>query len=304
MPNPFLDSGAFNPEITREVGRAYESNFNTIHATDGSAIDISIHSLGDTIKKDTAGSAGKYNSWLGGFEAFSNPELTQAFEDTFTETEEFFGRIGIDIPTPEQCDAAGINLRALGTAFERMQAEGLEPAIVLAPDLTMASWESLYKSLAHDPAVNNDGRIKGDGLITSCGVGSEWDEDLTSKTPSDVPTVTLMGANGSISWSLRIMTSLPFGNKRQVPHEDTEGIYPTVCEHLTLQAIRIQTHEEPINNGFIGADWLSGEVANRFNEHWIPCAFWSNMKGSVELSTLTVRPDDTMALSARTPVQE
>lgn len=51
--------------------------------------------------------------------------------------------------------------------YERIQENGLEPEVTIAPLVSVPQLKALYKNLQNDVKVNHDGRIKDGGLFVN-----------------------------------------------------------------------------------------------------------------------------------------
>ena len=296
MPNPFLDPESFNPQLVDRVNAAYERNLRGGLAVDGAfAGEVSVQSLADMVKTDTADARSNGSAGLTGFDQLQNPDTRQAFETSFTATEQLFSRINLTTPTAEQCIDAGVDLEVLGAAYERMQAEGLEPAVVLAPSLDVTSWYILYKNLKEDQVINfNFRRLKHNGLYVNTQVVMQW--DYLAILPSDVPAIFSPG--NALRWSLRLIPGTPAPTQTFVSHSYNYAIHPTINEYLSLQATRLQARQELPDEKT--TTWLNGECDDEYDVDaytWAPFGRWTNEGVCISLNgihkrstTIGVRP--------------
>ena len=298
MTNPFLSPEHLNPRITAAVAEALKHNQERTQPTDTTyAGDIGVHSLAEIIRLDAAGARNKGSAGLEGFYQIENSETQSIFEASFTETEQLFGRIDIVVPTVDQCIGAGVNLVLLGAAYERMCNNKLEPIVVLSPNLDLPSWRLLYSRLVNDKVANHDERIKDNGLSIDHETAVQWSAIAT--LPDSVPIVTT--PDGLLAWSIRLIPGAPKGVGVYRTHRWNQA-HPTVSEYLSLQAVRLQSQQEPIDTG-ASVCWLNGSYVDDMGVPRAPLAKWVPENGQVRVSF-----DDAdlfySALGVRVPVWE
>lgn len=80
-------------------------------------------------------------------------------------------------------------------------------------------------------------------------------------------TVTIPSTDGGDGWSLRLIPSTFRPTTTDVYHTYNHGIHPTVCEYLSLQALRLQSHQIMIDQG--SYCWLEGEYYDQNNKDLI-----------------------------------
>ena len=269
MPNPFINKNVFNPNLAAEVAAAYERNRQAELTPGDPAGNIGVQSLADIVRGDTAEAKEIGSAGLADFDQISNPDTREAFEVSFTVTEQLFGRIDIAVPTPEDCGKAGSNLGALGAAYERMQREDLEPQIVLAPGLDLDSWKRLYQNLTDDLVTNKDPTIlENDSLVViDPNVLRHWKELMA--LPDGVPCIRTAGEE--LTWSLRLIPGTSEAPCRGYYSETTN---PVVAEYLSLQAARLQAGQEPLDN--LAPNWLDGSYsADNDSNVRAPTGYWA-----------------------------
>lgn len=269
MTNPFLSRENFSPQTAIHVAEAYERNRARDRAAGEPLVgELSVRSLADVVKSATTEAEDQRSNSLGGLDQILNLDVRQAFEDSFVVTEQLFDRVNLVAPTIEQCVDAGVDLEVLANAYECLQTEGLEPAIVLAPNLRMDEWRQLYLRLADDPVTNSDSFLLGSGFYVNLDVARKWDSLATS--PSDTSTILIPSARSrageALSWSLRLIPATPRPTIANIAHDHNQANHPTICEYLTLQATRFQNHQEPIDQ-HEHRTWLSGVVTDGL---WAP----------------------------------
>ena len=300
--NPFLNRQAFNPDIAARVEHAYNRNVDSGRVPSGVFTDdVSVVGLEGVVKKVTKEAKASNGAYATSFDQLVSLDTKRAFETSFEIAKQIFDRINLAIPTVEECALAGIDLGALGEAYEQMQADGLEPAIVLAPNLDLVSWHDIYKDLEEDIAVNRDDHIENGGLSVDNIVDGEWAKLVTP--PNDVPVVS--AHDGEHSWTLRLIPSTPQPAETVVDHDYNEAAHPTISEYLSLQAARLQTSQDPLD-----ADrytWLNNSTVRAGNHiiqapvgYWESGESWSN-RGWVSICQINAS-HRTGRLGVRPPV--
>ena len=303
MPNPFLSPKAFNPDLAAKVAEAYERNQRNSRAFDILTGNLSVRSLAGIIKEGTVKAKKDRAAGLAGFDQLSSPDVRHNFEETFTAAEELFGRIDLAIPTIEQYISAGTNLGVLSTCYEHMKDEGLEPTAVLSPNLDLISWKQIYHSLKVDLEVNGLGPLSSNELSVASLMVDQWDNAAT--LPDSVPTVPLPHTESYIGetlhWSLRLIP----GTSRSgtsVGRGYSQSVHPTVGEYLSLQAIRLQAHQKPLDTHT--STWLNGSFDVIWNNDPVtPIGYWDlNSKClSISLANISRQDGD---IGARSPAWE
>ena len=274
MTNPFLSREHLNPQIATAVGEAFVRNQERSLAPGAAAGDISVRSLADVIKSNTADANIRNSLGIIGFDELSDPEVREDFEDSFKDAELLFSRLNLEVPTIEQCVEAGVNLAALGDRYQQMQDIRLNPAIILSPNLGYTSWYSLYRDLANDKTLNSNARLGGAGVDFSAMVLNGWSN--LSLPPEGTPVI--LTPDKTLTWSLRLIPSTPYPTITCVEHSYNAAVHPTISEYLSLQALRFQAYQEPIDNN--DSTWLSGTTLNPDkDELCAPIGFWEKVDG-------------------------
>lgn len=262
-----------HPSLESELHAAYARNVEA-----GLVRPETVSSLGDlaagVVAAFDASSAGKERAALSrSLEAITNPETKKHFEAIFNTTQTVFDRINLTVPTPEDCVAAGtsIDFVHLADIFEVMQADGLEPQLVLTP-----------ANLAKDQAVtlfdhmtaNVDGSIPRNPLKAQDDGNGLWINDRLTpdlwnelNTPdASTPTMTTTGSNGTTTlWTLQILPTAD--TDEAVEHrntsytnlpEDSKHALPPINSFITSQAVRIQQGIPPHSNwSNYASTWLN-----------------------------------------------
>ena len=275
--NPFLNRQAFNPGIATRLERAYVRNVE-VGRVPGVALasELGAKSLASEIMANAADAKNRGGVGLAGFDQLLNDDTKRDFEESFAATELLFEPLGLVVPTSEQCVDAGIDLAALGAAYERMQDEGLEPAIVLSPVLGISSWRQLYQNLAKEQ-VGTDS-LKDDGLQVDETVAACWDK-LARQPVDDIKAS--ISPDGTLDWSLRLIPATRRPTDVMVDHNHNHAKHPTVCEYLSLQAVRIQALEQPIDG--IYSTWLNGTVNDNGTAPLAPFVYWDSIGGCINI---------------------
>ena len=279
MPNPFLSPEIFNPRLSAEVAAAYRRNVEVGLVDSASAGEVGVRSLADKIKENTASvksKGGTEFSSLTGFDQIKNPDTRRAFETSFTATDQLFSHLNIITPVAEECVGAGIDLVALGTTYERMFAEGLQPEVVLSPVLDVNNWRMLYDELANTNSTISN-HLRHGGLAVYKGVTAEWTSLV--KIPEGVPVIPSRG--GVPSWTLRLIPGTPSPTAVDVNHNYNQAVHPTLNEYLTLQATCLQAGQEPLDH--FADTWLSGSYSIGASFPRAPTGYWYSLGGQVKV---------------------
>lgn len=279
--NPFLDNKAFQPQITTEVKKAYDDNLKKEPAPGTQyAADVSVRGLGELVKSATQKAKAEGNEGLQILDALLNPNTRQAFETYLAESRELFGYIGLTIPTLKDCMDCGIDIPSLGTIYERMVHDGLEPELALSPVLPLPIWRELYQYLAYDPVINHDKRMKGPGLNSLLIGYNSW--ETLAAIPDDAPVI--LSRENMLMWSLRIIPGTASPNELTDNHDHNGGVHPTVSEYLTVQAIRLKSNREPIDSTSLTQTWLyDTSPIDLQSHHGRPVGTWNQKRGWVTL---------------------
>ena len=263
--NPFLSPEHFNPKLADKVGAAYRQNLEAGRVPGNIFADgIAAEGLSGVINRRTAEARGSGSAGLIHLEHINHPETRRDFEHCFAIADELFSRIHETPPTPEECVDADVNFVTLGAAYERMKLEGLEPEIVLAPNLSIGSWKRLYKDLQDNQTTTNT-ILSGGGLVINIEVDTHWDSLATS--PNDTPIITT--SDESLAWSLRLIAGTDRPTITSTRHDHNQSNHPTISEYLSLQAARLQADQIPPIDNEDTATWLSGTRTSEFGL-WAP----------------------------------
>jgi len=200
-----------------------------------------------------------------------------------------FTRIrGLPVPTPNTLAAKGVDFEKLGSTYERMAAEGLEPRIVMAPYIGKQEWGWIYRSLVKDKALNPGQRfLQREGVDLTMIKDDKWDQ--INVPPVDVPRA---GADDE-PWTIRIISKHNlFGVGTSYDNADYRNTYPTAAEFLTLIATTLSMGEEMPEGHFSttpndSTSWIYGifEEQTRSGEikTCYPYASWCQAAGRVDI---------------------
>lgn len=257
-----------NPDLIARVDDAYE---RALTAQGELAAGVGGVALDALIESDVTAAREQGTLAGSGLEAVTSPDTRAAFGETLTHAEQLFGRIGLSTPSAEQLAESGVDFAALGAAHERMERDGLEPRLVLAPSIRPDEWQDLYRDLESDTGVNAHGRIKNGGLYINDNVASAWTE--LSAVPDTVPAAIVPDNEGyRTKWTLRLVPGTNRPTETNVAHNDARyPDKPTVNEYLTLQADLLQSGEDPIDDS--SYTWLNGTFDNDSQApdgRWLP----------------------------------
>lgn len=212
-----------------------------------------------------------------GFDVITNPATRHSFETAYDAHVQFFNYIGISMPDSDQFTESGIDFAHLANEYERMENEGLEPQVVMAlQGLGANSWKSLYVELQNDSAVNHDGRIKNGGLYLDSRIAENWNK--FDQIPDAVPSVLYDGVGAHTTragWTIRLIPGTEGPTNTDVNHNANDAIHPTIAEYLSLQAVRLQAEQPPIDPNTL--TWLNGT----FDNGRAPGGFWRSGYGQV-----------------------
>lgn len=278
MPNPFLSPEVFNPTLAAKVAAAYECNVERGLVPGATlAARVGARGLGGQIKSATLEAVHNHTVGFDGFNQVDDLEVKLAFEVSFAEAKQLYDRINLVIPTVEQFVDGGVDLVELADNYARMEAEGLEPALVLAPELHFTRWSQLYEHLAIDLPSNVDGNQLSRGGI-DVGPATMRYKDELERLPGSVPRIVLSGAGPA--WHLRLASA----NLQALIIGDQDQYYqPTVDEYLSLQAARLQAGLLPLDDE--RCVWLSGTFTfPGDNILRAPIAYWSSTYKHVRIS--------------------
>ena len=279
MPNPFLDKNVFSPHLTREVAAAYGRNREKSQAIDTtSAGAVGVRSLGELVRGAVKEAKDNGTAGSSGLNQLSNPDTRQAFADSFKATEELFNLISLTIPTIDECVDSGVDMAALGTAYERMMQQGLEPAVVLAPNLDIQSWCQLYKDIADISSIARAGySIKDGGLDIANTICDRWGEVAGPYESAPL----IYACDSALSWSLRLIPSTQEAPARLEGYD--KNLHPTIAEYLSLQAIRLQAADMPMDD--CDDIWLNGNSLFRNGSNGeAPIASWDAWNNQLVIS--------------------
>ncbi|OVE78646.1 hypothetical protein BVY00_02305 [bacterium G20] len=210
-----------------------------------------------------------------------------------------------NLPVPELSELEGVNWQHLAEGYTAMERLGLEPQLVIAPEGQPLKefWQELFSHLRQwqdDNQPNATHRLKkqtdGDGLWINDEVKNHWSE-LTPEQPgwsvSVIPTIGKapvlnvdhkgQSTAGETPKELNnILDQLPLNQTAESGLE-----HPSLERYLTLQAIRLQTGQEPLDDQIGGIyywSWLDGTFQNSDGNTAAPNGYWNPDDGRVRLA--------------------
>ncbi|HUC96113.1 MAG TPA: hypothetical protein VMR16_00395, partial [Candidatus Saccharimonadales bacterium] len=265
--------------------------------------DIASAGLADIVRADTAEAKTKGVIEGSGLEQVSNPDIKRNFETAFEGTEQLFARISLTTPTPEEFVSVGVDFVSLGEKFERMKSEDLEPILVITPNLPLTDggpirissqdWVSLYSAMTRDTTIpNNPLNIQNDseGLWINSDVRVSANDLLKQEEErvlyaNDIHMVS-HGASfkpGDVYWTVALLPTTDNPQGLNTPRADYEAVddpkkskLSTISQYLTLQAIRIQSGQSPVDTDTYS--WLHGTFNGGTQA---PYGDWSSGNGLV-----------------------
>ena len=231
------------------------------------------------------------------------PTLRPYAEATKLLSDLLFDKIGISVPSLNEFQTFGVNFQRLSTAYETMHQLDLQPQLVIAPMLPLASWKELFQKLYGDPIVNADGRIKYGGLWVSDEVVRSWDGLQGSKftlspdigwqvlvipgtTRPSVTNVNHTGMHPGRRGRTKVADTLTeyYRQLDITTVERSANIHPTIPAYLTMQASHLLGNIEPTDGNTYS--WLEGQF---YHDKWMaPEGNWDTNNGRVVLGNFRV----------------
>lgn len=210
------------------------------------------------------------------FEETPNPREKSAEEnivENLRQTEILFNRIGIKRPTVPQLEQRGVNFSWLEAIWEEMEADGMEPQLVVAPHFHVPyPWDELYNNLACDKSLQRQGGVTQSSLLPFVkdihidhdlrrASNFNWQEvdhaPYSNENGELIPRVSVFNSSyvSQIDWTVRVIAGTA------EPTMMGEGLgedldHPTISEYLTLQALKIQKGERIMDE--YSFTWLAG----------------------------------------------
>lgn len=264
MASPFSVHN-LNPDLVRQVDEAYWRNAAEGRVVDDQYADgVAVKGLADVLHHGGTETEKKMNltlSW-----EIKNQETLADFENAFHDTAVLFERVGERVPQPEDFESIGVDFSELAKKYEDMKDKWLDPQVVIAPHMdSFFVWLNLYDDLIVDEHLKwGTARREGEtSLALPAAILNGWGElyDAYRSIPQlpkfrgEAENSTTV-PNNLIDWSVRLIPAVRDMNHADRDYSAGGGVYPTVPEYLTLQALRIQDDKLPID----GAEtvWLDG----------------------------------------------
>ena len=262
-----------NPSLVEEVEHAYAKNVEAGRVLDDKFTgDVAVDGLA-TLLIQQAQHDRDNQQGDSALNKIANPETRKAFQEMFLAEESLFGRIGVEVPTPDKLEEALFNFEDLAEIYERMESDGRDPHVVLTPHgRTEEFWKEIYSNLANDPSTP----LEGNGLVVDNIVQAQWPNVSalpTGKYYNHLPTFMTGPPEDQQSlanhgWTLRIIPGTPPTGQQGVPFPFTRVDHMTASEYLTLQATLFESAKNRAwNEGQFGmGTWLEAGYADDQNE--------------------------------------
>jgi hypothetical protein len=176
----------------------------------------------------------------------------EALDEAHEAAASFYERSGIEAPQPGEEMLQTEGEHRLQRAFGLMNYYGLEPDVVVSREgLDLQTWRNCFSQLSqaiHAPVI-----ISGDmGPGVSSAIETDWDELGLLSAPRWV--VSVVAASQQTPYNLSHDLRQLKGTWTDAVIQSARDSYPTFAEYLTLQAVRYQSEQEPID--LQGFTWL------------------------------------------------
>lgn len=224
-------------------------------------------------------------------------EFTATAEIARDANTELFGTVGIRTPELSEFAAAGVDFNRLESELRFLETVEVRPEVVIAPVLSVDTWQTVFQELQDNPRANRDGRIKNGGLLIVDQAVSHWNELLVHDSSVEIDgqrwdVLILPGTGrpevveanhsgidnrGNLSDTL---VSIAVEAGGSVDDLGANTIHPTISAYLTLQARRLYTKELPIDQATF--TWLHGEFGDPSSLQ-APNGSWTIGDGRVRL---------------------
>ena len=173
------------------------------------------------------------------FAGLGDERVRHRFEAAFELAARVLSRLGLSVPEPEEFEAAGVDLAALGAACA---AEDRLTPVPAPHGLGAEDWRALY---AGDPE-----------LLLASEIVRDFAE-LDRVAEPGIPRVSEVDARGrSLSWTLRLIPADEAPPLLGLAH--ASGPHPSLPEMLLLQAMRAAAGETPVDQRSF--TWLAGTL--------------------------------------------
>ncbi len=207
-----------------------------------------------------------------GLEQVADIDIREKLETALDKVSLLYGAIGIKTPDTAQI-AEAADLAALAEAYTDMP----EAEFVLTPaKLTVAEAKRLYSSLTPTDAAP----LQNGGLFINDNIEKHWDEI----TLNDQLAPNTIEDDTGRKWTLRAIPGTTAPTKTNVDHNSVLPPlhHPTISDYLTLQALRIQRGDEPVDA--LHYTWLCGSYdGGKDFGACAPAGVWNSGVGRVRL---------------------
>lgn len=295
--NPFKNPGAIDGgEMAGELRAVYERNVGN-----GVARTVGATGLENAVRQQTDLASKEGRLDVLGLEGIKSSEIRQEFEKAFHATNKLFERMNLRGPNPNDFHEVGVDFAELESHYEWMYA--WKPQIVITPRrLSSSFWMDLYKKLARDQVVIDKGIYS--NLAINPSIQSEWAEfedlSLEGKPNQFVPLATTVehtsfGDSYETNWSISVIPGsvMPANLGRIDINPDK---HPGISEYLSLQALRIQRGDQPLDKSGEKKTWLAGISKDDLHA---PVGYWELGFGLGIARWNTMMPND--EIGTRTP---
>lgn len=210
-----------------------------------------------------------------------SPKESLDFMTTYlTARDLYFSRLGLNLPMWPDFETAGYSKKELVDAYNHMQAENLEPELVIAPQLTLSQIERLFNSLSDDTSVPNH-RLFDAGVFIDPGMRNNqvWNRFCDQGSPFQPIATVSNTATPETNWTICIIPGTARSLYSNTPYDSFEPwqILPTIPQLVALHAQRIQTGKTMVDEEVWS--WARCEVG----EEHAPAVRWSPGEGVIDI---------------------
>lgn len=210
-----------------------------------------------------------------GLEQITDPEVREVFEQSLATTEAIYAKgpnfRGFDVPG--YGEFTDVNFAYLGEQFQRMEIEGLEPQVLITPQLSKQDTISLFSDRTKDDNVLRQGGLWVNDNITD----TIWDE--LNVPGANQPTLTT--PDGTV-WTITLTSGTQKPQNLKMSHNDLKAMNVpllTISQYTRLQLGNIQEGRPPVDGNTW--TWLSGTFSAGAAA---PCGYWDPGYGQVRVS--------------------
>ena len=209
-----------------------------------------------------------------GLEQITDPEVREVFERSLETTEAIYAKgpnfRGFDVPG--YGEFTDVNFAYLGEQFQRMEIEGLEPQVLITPQLSKQDTISLFSDRTKDDNVLRQGGLWVNDKITD----TIWDE--LNVPDANQPTLTT--PDGTV-WTITLTSGTQKPQNLKMSHNDLKAMNVpllTISQYTRLQLGNIQEGRPPVDGNTW--TWLSGTFSAGAAA---PYGFWDPGGGQVDV---------------------